>query len=478
MTPDGGATGPEPVAGKTAPFGEGERVAVVGLGASGTAAARLVHRQGGDVYASDYVAGDRQQAAAEALREEGVDAETGRHDMEKIRGCRLAVVSPGVAPTTEVRRELREAGVRTIAEIELAYRFLASRLVAVTGTNGKTTTTALCGHTLRTGGLDAETAGNIGRPLSDVALRDEPPDWVVVEVSSFQLADVEDFRPDVGVLLNLAPDHLDRYRNVDRYYADKRRLFDNATGESRWVVNADDEDVMSLVDGTPGDLFHYSTERRLAEGAYLDAEGKLRLQLSGGREETWCTVDDLQLVGRHNVSNALAAGLSAALAGCEARGIGEGLSTFEALPHRLKPVERDGRGVLWVNDSKATNVAATSVAVQAFDEPYVLVMGGRGKGEPFDDLAVRLRAQARGLVTFGESAPQIVSELGDAVPELRTESGMEAVVRAAAELAEPGDVVLFSPACSSFDMFPDYEARGEAFEAAVRRLLEEGEGRP
>lgn len=477
MTGDAGGRGPEPAAGKTAPFERGDRVAVVGLGASGTAAARLVHRQGGRVYASDYVAGDRQRAAAEALREEGVDAETGRHDLEKIRGCRLAVVSPGVAPTTEVRRELREAGVRTIAEIELAYRFLPSRLVAVTGTNGKTTTTALCGHTLRTGGLDAETAGNIGRPLSEVALRDEPPEWVVVEVSSFQLADIEDFRPDVGALLNLAPDHLDRYRNVDRYYADKRRLFDNATAESRWVVNADDEDVMSLVDGTPGELFHYSTERRLAEGAFLDADGTLGLQRAG-RSESWCTVDDLQLVGRHNVSNALAAGLSAALAGCEAPGIGEGLSSFEALPHRLKPVERDERGVLWVNDSKATNVAATSVAVQAFDEPYVLVMGGRGKGEPFDDLAVRLRARARALVAFGESAPQIVSELGDAVPELRTESGMDAVVRAAAELAEPGDVVLFSPACSSFDMFPDYEARGEAFERAVRRLLEGGEGRP
>ncbi|MFW6193694.1 MAG: UDP-N-acetylmuramoyl-L-alanine--D-glutamate ligase, partial [Gemmatimonadota bacterium] len=459
--------------GRRAPFGPGDRVAVVGLGASGTAAARLVHRQGGDVYASDHVAGESQRAAAESLREEGVDAETGRHDLEKIRACSLAVVSPGVAPTTEVRRELRETGIRTIAEIELAYRFLPSRLVAVTGTNGKTTTTALCGHTLRTAGLDAETAGNIGRPLSAVALREEPPDWVVVEVSSFQLSDIEEFRPQIGVLLNLAPDHLDRYRNVDRYYADKRRLFDNASRESRWVVNADDDDVMSLVDGTPGELLHYSTERRLAEGAFLDEGGRLRLQLAG-RSETWCTVDDLQLVGRHNVSNALAAGLAAALAGCEPGGIGDGLSTFEALPHRLEPVGRDDRGVLWVNDSKATNVAATSVAVQAFDEPYVLVMGGRGKGEPFDDLAVLLRARARGLVAFGESAPQIVAELGDAVPELRTESGMEAVVRAAAGLAEPGDVVLFSPACSSFDMYPDYGARGEAFERAVRRLVGEG----
>ena len=397
--------------------------------------------------------------------------------MERILECDLAVVSPGVGPTTEVRRALREGGVRTIAEIELAWRYLEARVVAVTGTNGKTTTTALCGHTVRTAGLHAETAGNIGRPLSEVPLLEEQPDWVVVEVSSFQLADVEDFRPDVGVLLNLAPDHLDRYRNVDRYYADKRRLFANATPECRWVLNADDEMVMTLVDGTEGELYHYSTERRLAEGAFLDDEDGLRLEI-GDRSERWCGVEDLELVGRHNVSNALAAGLAAALAGCGGEGIGRGLTSFEALPHRLQPVRWDERGVLWVNDSKATNVAATAVAVRAFDRPYVLLMGGRGKGEPFDELIPMLRARARGLVAFGESAPQIVSELGDAVPRLRTESGMSAVVRAASGLAEAGDVVLFSPACSSFDMYPDYRARGEAFVEAVRALHGDGGGTP
>lgn len=471
---DGRAAGDVPT-GKRAPFRAGADLAVIGLGRSGVAAARLAARHGAHVYASDRVAGDSQEEAAGELRDEGIDAESGGHDMDRIRAADLAVVSPGIGPTTEVRRELREAGVHTIAEIELAYRFLASRLVAVTGTNGKTTTTALCGHTLRTAGVDARTAGNIGRPLSELPLQEEQPDWVVVEVSSFQLADVEDFRADVGVMLNLSPDHMDRYRSLERYYADKQRLLENAGPESRWVFNADDETLMGLVGEVEGTRYHYSTERRLTEGAYL-ADDELRLEM-GDRSESWCRVGDLQLVGRHNVSNALAAGLSAALTGVGAEPIGEGLSTFEALPHRLQPLLRDGRGVLWVNDSKATNVAATAVALRAFDEPYVLLIGGRGKGEPFDDLAPLLRAQARGLVAFGESAPQIVAELEGAVPELRMESGMSAVVEAAADLCEPGDVVLFSPACASFDMYPDYEARGKAFEEAVRAHRDgDGEG--
>jgi UDP-N-acetylmuramoylalanine--D-glutamate ligase len=467
-TPDG-AVPP----GKRAPFRAGDRVAVIGLGRSGVSAARLAARHGARVYASDLVAGDSQAAAAEELQEEGIDAEAGRHDMDRVRDADLAVVSPGIGPTTEVRRELREAGVPTIAEIELAYRFLRSRLVAVTGTNGKTTTTALCGHTLRSAGVDARTAGNIGRPLSEIPLQEEQPEWAVVEVSSFQLADIRDFRVDVGAILNLSPDHMDRYRSLERYYADKQRLLENASAESHWIFNADDETLMGLVGPVEGSRYHFSTERRLTEGAFL-AEDELRLDIPD-RSEGWCRVEDLRLVGRHNVANALAAGLAAALVGVGAREIGEGLASFEALPHRLQPLLRDERGVLWVNDSKATNVAATSVALRAFDEPFVLLLGGRGKGEPFDELAPLLRAQARGLVAFGESAPQIVADLEEAVPELRMESGMSAVVRTAAELAEPGDVVLFSPACASFDMFPDYEARGEAFEEAVRAHLDGGE---
>lgn len=450
------------------PFEEGARVAVLGLGRSGVAAARLVQARGGRVYASDRVDGSTQRKAAEALRAEGIDAEAGRHDVDRVLAAELVITSPGIAPATEIRRAVRDAGVRTLAEIELAWHFLASRVVAITGTNGKTTTTALCGHVLRRGGLDAVTAGNIGRPLSDVARQEEQPAWAVVEVSSFQLADIDLFRPDIGVLLNLAPDHLDRYRNVDSYYADKARLFDNATDESRWVLNADDEEVLGLARGAAGRRFLYSTSSVQEPGAYVDQAGGLRLAIPG-RSERWCGVDELRLVGGHNVSNALAAGLAAALAGCAGHDIGLGLASFEALPHRLQPVAGDSDGVLWVNDSKATNVSATSVALRAFERPLVLIMGGRGKGEPYAPLIPLLRERVRALVAYGESAPQIVAELAESVPEVRVEAGMDAVVRAADELARPGDVVLFSPACASFDMFRNYEARGDAFVEAVSR---------
>ncbi|HKK28156.1 MAG TPA: UDP-N-acetylmuramoyl-L-alanine--D-glutamate ligase [Gemmatimonadota bacterium] len=458
---------------KEAPFRPGDRVAILGLGRSGTAAARLVAARGGEVYASDRVAGESQVAAAESLEAEGIDAEAGGHDVERVVAADLVIVSPGIGPATEIRRAVREAGVRTLAEIEVAWRFLESRTVAITGTNGKTTTTALCGHLLERAGLDAVTAGNIGRALSDLALEEDQPDWVVLEVSSFQLADIDRFRPDIGVLLNLAPDHLDRYRNVDSYYEDKARLFENGTPESRWVLNADDDEVLRLAHGAVGERYLFSAEGALEEGAYVDEAGDMRLEIPG-RSERWCGVGDLRLVGRHNVADALAAGLAGALTGCEGPDIGAGLTTFRALPHRLQPVARGPGDVLWVNDSKATNVSATSVALRAFDRPLVLLMGGRGKGEPYGSLVPLLEDHVRALVAFGESAPQIVAELGQAVPEVRVEAGMEGVVQAASELARPGDVVLFSPACASFDMFRDYEARGEAFVEAVRCRIEGG----
>lgn len=456
------------------PFEPGDRVAVIGLGRSGEAASRLARRRGARVYASDVAEGEDQRRAAERLRQEDVDAETGGHDIPRILESDLAVMSPGVPPASEVRQALRDGGVSTIAEIELAYRFLSSRIVAVSGTNGKTTTTALCGHLLSQSGRTGETAGNIGRALSEVALQDEQPEWAVVEVSSFQLADVRDFRPDVGVLLNLAPDHLDRYRDLERYYQDKRRLFMNATEESRWVLNLDDPEVLSLANGAAGHHHHFSLEEEPESGAYMNGERNLRLVLPE-RSEAWVAVDDLTLVGRHNVANALAAGLAAALADCTSDEISRGLTSFEPLPHRLEPVLSDDDGRLWVNDSKATNLSATAVALEAFDRPLVLLMGGRGKGEPYISLAPLVEERVRGLVAFGESAPQIVSDLGDAAPEVRCVAAVDGAVRAAREMARAGDVILFSPACSSYDMFPHYRARGEAFAEAVRKRIGPGE---
>lgn len=453
-------------------FEAGDPVAILGLGVSGTAAARLVHALGGRVYASDAADGELQSEAAELLQAEGIDAEAGAHDMRRILGARLVVTSPGIDPSTEVRQAVVEARVRMVAEIEVAFRHLRSRVIGITGTNGKTTTTALCGRLLQEGGLDAITAGNIGRPLSEVAILEDQPEWVVVELSSFQLADLESFAPAIGLLLNLAPDHLDRYSRLERYYADKARLFANASDDSRWVLNGDDDAVLDRSRNVRGVHYLASLVPHDAEGAFLDADGWLCGRVEGevGR---WLHSGDLRLLGGHNVMNALLAGLGAALAGCTPVAIGRGLASFEGLPHRLRPVGEFGR-VLWINDSKGTNLSATKVALQAFDRPLVVVLGGRHKGEPYTSLLPSLDG-ARGVVAFGEAAPLIVRHLGDRVP-LEVANGLEEAIRRARELAQPGDVVLFSPACSSYDMFPSYAVRGDSFEAYVRKLYADGEG--
>ena len=452
----------------TAPFEPGDPVAVLGLGLSGCAAARLLHARGARVYVSDAAAGPSQLEAASGLQGEGIETQVGGHDMERIVACRLVITSPGIDPGSELRRAIDAADVPTLAEVEVASRYLRSRTIGITGTNGKTTTTALCGHLLRSAGVSSATAGNIGRPLSDVALLEEQPDWVVVELSSFQLADLDTFAPDVGVLLNLAPDHLDRYPSLERYYQDKRRLFLNDSPDGRWVLNADDPAVLELARDLAGRRFLASMAPHDDPGAFVDASGVLSQRL-GGVVEPWLATDELPLIGRHNIMNALLGGTAAALAGCDAAAIGDGLRSFEGLPHRLQPVG-EFEGVLWINDSKGTNVSAARVALEAFNgRPLIVILGGRHKGEPYTTLAPSLVRNARAVIAYGEAAPLIVRELGDHV-RVSVANGFEEVIRLSRSAAAPGDVVLFSPACSSYDMFPNYEVRGRTFETGVRAL--------
>jgi len=448
-------------------FAPGDRVAVIGLGISGSAAALLADVGGAEVYASDSAAGPGQVAAAERLKARGIAAEAGHHDMDRILGSDLVVTSPGISPFAEVRQAVTAAGIRTIAEVELAYRSLTGRVIAITGTNGKTTTTQLTTHLLMSSGIDAKAVGNVGRPLSECALAERQPDWVVVELSSFQLADLDRFEAEIGVLLNLSPDHLDRYRDVDSYYGDKARLFDRASADPTWVLNADDGAVLELAASASGRRLLFSVEGEVPVGAWSDPEGGLLGRLiEGDSPVRWANADDIPLIGRHNVSNVLAACLAAVEAGVEPRTLSASLRSFHGLPHRLQPItERDG--VLWVNDSKATNVSAAVAAVESFTRPVILLLGGRHKGQPYAALADAARQRARAVIAFGEAAPLIVSELRDAVDMVLVESGLDSAVKAAADLAQPGDVVLLAPACSSYDMFPNYLERGRAFEAAV-----------
>ncbi len=432
-------------------------VAVLGLGKSGVAATRLLVQAGARVYASDAAATPGAGAAVEALRVlSGVTIELGHHDLDRIRRASGVVVSPGVPPDAPPVTAARGAGVPIVSELDLGFRALADTpCIAVTGTNGKTTTTALVAHLLQTTGLRAEAAGNIGRPLADVALDPAGLRWLAVEVSSFQLHDSPDFAPAIGVLTNLAPDHLDRYPDIAAYYADKRLLFRNATDASVWIVNGDDPAALALAADVAGRLARFSL-RGPADGWYDAAERTLRL---GGA--ALLPRDALALLGNHNVANALAASLAVLEAGIGPAAIGHGLRSFRALPHRLEPVGEVG-GVQWINDSKATNVASTVVAIEAMDRPFVLLLGGRHKGEPYTRLAPLLKERCRLVLAYGEAGPLIVRDLAGQVPVERGGDFADVMARAR-RAARRGEAVLLSPACSSYDLFSNYEERGATF---------------
>ena len=444
---------------------EGE-AAVIGLGRSGVGAAQLLAREGVRLYASDGASGGVAAAGAARLAAAGIEATAGSHDLDRIARAAVVVASPGVPPDAAPLAAARAAGVPIVSEIEVALRVLQGvKYIAVTGTNGKTTTTALIGHLLRTLGRRATDAGNIGTPLTEIALREDKPEWIALELSSFQLHDTPSVDPAVGVLTNLSPDHLDRYASAEEYYADKALLFRNAGETSTWVLNADDPLVMKMAAGVVG-------AHRTFGIVHADAEMTFEPDSTGG-EIRWngarvLARSELPLIGNHNVMNAMAASLAVIAAdpahatrGALAR-IADGLRSFRAPPHRLEMVGERG-GVLWINDSKATNVSSTLVAIQGMTRPTVLLLGGRHKGEPYTALASDLRRIGRAVIAYGESAPIVEQDLDASVRVERMGSDFAEVVARARALAHPGDVVLLSPACSSYDMFRNYEERGAAF---------------
>ena len=468
-------------------------IAVVGLGKSGTAVSTLLSREGARVYASDAGGGSGVDTSAALLRPLGVDVETGGHDLERIARATLVVASPGVPPDAPPLQRAREAGLPIIGEIEVALHAIpALRYIAITGTNGKSTVTALTAHLLRGLGLDAVAAGNIGMPLSEVALRDRRPDWVALEISSFQLHDTPSISPAVGAVTNLSADHLDRYASVDEYYADKAMLFRNAHDRSKWVLNGDDDEVMRLPERRPatpprgarrveaaanaaarvaraappalrGDVYTVSLERHDAAAWYDREHGQLVVL---GRPTA--SRAELPLIGEHNVSNALFALLAVMVADpnhetADARArLADSLRSFQGLPHRLE-LAGEYDGVRWINDSKATNVGSTLVALRGMEQPTILLLGGRHKGEPYTRLNDELRRTVKAVIAYGEAAPTIMQDVGGVVPIEEMGRSFEAIIERARALAAPGDAVLLSPACSSFDMFKNYEERGTMF---------------
>ena len=446
-------------------------ISVVGLARSGRAVAELLARAGATVYASDAGTGDAVDHAARALEPLGVTVHRGSHDLARIAKSALVVASPGVPPEAPPLRAARDAGVAIVSELEIALQFLpAQRYIAITGTNGKTTTTALIHRLLEGLGHDSVAAGNIGTPLAEVALREKQPDWIALETSSFQLHDTPGIAPAAGVLTNLSANHLDRYTSVDEYYGDKALLFRNATPRSVWVSNADDADSQAMVAGIAGHHLRFTTGHGVADG-YYDRGRDLLVALGA----PLLPRGELTLLGDHNVANALAAALAVMAADeshrrDDARGrISETLRSFRALEHRIEPAgEYDG--VEWINDSKSTNVASTLVALRGMRRPTVLLLGGRHKGEPYTALADELRRTGRAVIAYGESAPIVAADLDGVVQVEQLGSSFDDVLARARALARPGDAVLLSPACSSYDMFDNYEERGREFKRIAGQL--------
>ena len=444
-------------------------IAVIGLARSGRAVAMLLRKHGYNVYASDVASSPDTGKAGEELRAQGIAVDVGRHDLERLARARLVVTSPGVPPSARPLAFVREMGIPIASEVEVALNFLDGlRIIAITGTNGKTTTTALVAHLLR--GLDNEAveAGNIGTPLSEIASREQLPKLISLEMSSFQLHDTPSLKPTVGVLTNLSPDHLDRYATLAEYYADKSRLFANADGDSVWVVNRDDKAVARMVHDVAGHKYAFSLSKK--SEAWLDERSGDLVVLGA----PLIARRDFPLLGQHNVGNALAASLAVMAADRShqtqkaRKGIAKALKTFRSLPHRLELIG-EFNGVQWINDSKATNVSSAAVAIDGMERPTVLLLGGRHKGEAYTPLADAVRRKVKRVIAYGEAAPIIATDLRPVVDVVRLGSDFDEVIQAARAAARAGEAVLLSPACSSYDMFSNYEERGERFRALAAR---------
>jgi UDP-N-acetylmuramoylalanine--D-glutamate ligase len=461
-----------------APALDGKKVLVVGLGRSGVAAARLAAARGAAVTVTDRKPEGEVGEALAALPP-GVAVEAGGHRRDSFLGADLIVTSPGVPEIAELRAA-REAGVAVTGELELASRFVDAPIIAVTGTNGKSTTTALAGALVGTLGRPVFVGGNLGTPLAEaVGTPAAGAGGVcVVEVSSFQLETAETFRPAVGVLLNITPDHLDRHGSLAAYAAAKARLFAAQREEDFAVVNADDEIAEGAARGARSRRIAISTRRSLAGAAaasgagWLEEDGlRLRMPGAGGAPERYPR-ELAGLVGRHNLENALAALAAARALGVDPNRAAQALAAFRPLPHRMELVGARGGGggeVRFYDDSKGTNVGATVAALSGFPRPVVLIAGGKDKGGSYAPLADAMRSVGRAAVVIGEAAGKIREALAPVVP-VEAAPTLEAAVARAAALAAPGDAVVLSPACSSFDMFLDYAHRAEVFRAAVLAL--------
>jgi UDP-N-acetylmuramoylalanine--D-glutamate ligase len=458
-----------------------KNVVVVGLGRTGLATARFLHQHGARVLVSD-TAGEKELGdAVDIMRELGVRMELGPHRAVWFQKADLIVVSPGVSHTIEPIMQARDHGIPVIGEVELASRFIKEPIIAVTGTNGKTTTTELLGRMLRDSGLKVFIGGNIGNPLIEYVTKGKPAQMVVAEISSFQLDTTTAFRPRVCVLLNITADHLDRYPNFEAYADSKMRIFKNQRAEDVAVLNGADALIRAKTKQIKSQQLFFPSIKANEQGAILNGK-KIILNLnklkkiypeirdpqSAIRNQGSLDISKIHLQGRHNFENAAAASLAALAAGAELESIQNTLDQFKGLAHRLEHVTTI-KSVQYFNDSKATNVDGVAKALQCFSKPVLLIMGGRDKGSDFTALEGLVRKHVKDLIVMGEAAEPIRSALGQLKPT-NIATSMQDAVSKAYQNADPEDVVLLSPGCASFDWYSNYAERGDDFRAAVEKL--------
>ena len=447
---------------------QGQKILVVGLGKSGIAAAKFLAARGAEVIANDSQPVENIIAVAKQLKEKNIEVIAGSHPPALFENADLIVVSPGVPLALEPFQQAKNAGVPIISEVELAARFLQGRLIGITGSNGKTTTTTLLGEILQNAGLPTQVGGNIGTPLISLVETSRPDGFTAIELSSFQLEAVESLHLFAAVLLNITPDHLDRYDSIDDYAAAKAKIFRNQTAEDLAVLNADDARVAQLQTNPQlhAHKVFFSRQQELAEGIFL--RGDDVISKANGVEKILLARSEIGIRGAHNLENVMAALAVGLACGAAPDSMCETIRNFKGVEHRLEFVA-EINGVGFYNDSKATNVDSTIKALEAFEQGVIVILGGKDKGSDYAPLAPLIRERCEHVILIGAAADKITTALAQTKP-LHRATTMPDAVKLGAALAGKGDTVLLAPACASFDMFDNYEQRGKVFKEAVLQL--------
>jgi len=443
------------------------RIVILGAGESGIGAALLAKKEGWDVFVSD--GGMIKAAYKNELASAKIDFEEGKHSDDRILNAALIVKSPGIAEKNEMVKKIRQKGIELISEIEFAFRYKGeSKIVGITGSNGKTTTTALTYHICKNGGADCALVGNIGYSFARQVATDPKPLYIV-EISSFQLDDTKMFRPDIAVLTNITEDHLDRYEyKFENYINSKFRIIENQGQDDFFIYNDDDEITKKYLNKFLNNTnpLPISMNHELPEGAYIVSE---EMHLKWKNEDMEMSIEDFAIKGKHNQYNTMAAGISSAVLGIRKEKIRDAIQTFEGLEHRMFKVATV-RGVEFINDSKATNINSTWYALESMTKPVILILGGVDKGNDYSFIKELVKEKVKGIVCLGVDNTKIHEALGKDVPFMVNAQSAKDAVEAAFHFADKGDVVLLSPACASFDLFKNYEDRGNQFIKAVKDL--------